>query len=271
MNAVGQDAGPYRPARNLATRFQELFELVPAFDEPSLDQVARIRHDVYCRDLGWEPLREDGRETDEFDGHSLHCLLRQRVSGEPVGCSRLILTRPRDPFYALPFERSCKEVIDRSIVDPAKLPRQTIGEVSRLAVMSAYRQRRGEASGAVSATDGDFDAHGPNTRFPFVPVSLYLGAAAIALRVGVEQVFVVTEPRLADHFVRIGFDIQVIGGAIEHRGSRVPSMLRTSKVVSGLRPMIRPMYDVIQAAVDEAFHAHPEAIVRARTGLKGST
>jgi N-acyl amino acid synthase of PEP-CTERM/exosortase system len=254
---VDSDSG----RRDLGEGFRQLFELTPALDAASLDQVFRIRHDVYCRDLGWESVRENGRETDEFDRHSFHCLLRKRGTGEPVGCTRLILARPEDPAFPLPFEDSCKEVLDRSIVDPALLPRNTLGEVSRLAVMNTFRQRKGEALTAVSVTDEDFGERGSRSRFPFVPVSLYLGAAAIARRFGIEHVFVLTEPRLASHFVRIGFDIRPVGGPIEHRGTRVPSLLSSSKVVAGLRPMIRPLYAVIEQAVDEAFRAHPEAQV----------
>jgi N-acyl amino acid synthase of PEP-CTERM/exosortase system len=150
-------------------------------------------------------------------------------------------------------------VLDRSLVDPARMPRHTLGEVSRLAVLNTYRQRKGESETAVSVTDDDFGASGPRTRFPFIPVSLYLGAAAIARRFGIEHVFVLTEPRLASHFVRIGFDIRAVGGAIEHRGTRVPSLLSSSRVVAGLRPMIRPMYDVIDEAVNQAFLSHPHS------------
>jgi len=246
-------------SRDLGASFSQMFELIPALDDVALEQVYRVRHDVYCRDLGWEPARENGLETDEFDRHSLHCLLRRRTTGEPVGCTRLILARPEAPHHPLPFEHSCKEVLDRSVADPAKLPRHTLGEVSRLAVLNTFRQRRGEDSSAVSMTEDDFGGPGPQARFPFVPVSLYLGAAAIARRFGIEHVFVLTEPRLASHFSRIGFDIRPVGGAIEHRGTRVPSLLSSSKVVAGLRPLIRPMYEVIERSVDEAFRLDPNA------------
>lgn len=243
--------------RDLGKRFATLFELTPALDEASIDQVFRIRHEVYCRDLGWEPLRADGLEYDEFDRHAMHCLLRRRESDEPVGCARLILTRPEDPAYPLPFETSCAEVLDRKIADPASMPRNSLGEVSRLAVLGNFRQRRGESGTAASVAEEDFGSRGPTTRFPFIPVSLYLGAAAIARHLGIEHVFVLTEPRLASHFGRIGFDIQAVGSAIEHRGTRVPSLLSSSKVVAGLRPMIRPIYEVIEDAVTRAFAARP--------------
>lgn len=253
---------PESKSRDLGESFRRMFELIPALDHAVLEQVYRIRHDVYCRDLGWEPVRADGRESDEYDAHSFHCLLRRRDSGEPVGCTRLIAARPDDPAYPLPFERSCKDVLDRSLADPQRLPRHTMGEVSRLAVLDTFRHRKGEAATAVSMTADDFGGRGPVPRFPFIPVSLYLGAAAIARRFGIEYVFVLTEPRLASHFVRIGFDIRAVGGAIEHRGTRVPSLLSSSKVVAGLRPIIRPLYDVIEQSVNSAFQARPDAWTR---------
>jgi N-acyl amino acid synthase of PEP-CTERM/exosortase system len=244
---------------DLGTRFQQFFELLPAFDDASLDQVFRIRHDVYCRDLAWEPIRPDGRETDEFDRHAFHCLLRRR-GGDPVGCTRLIVCRPEDPSSPLPLEEACHDVIDRRIVDPSRMPRHQIGEVSRLAVVSGFRQRKGEASNPSPISEADFQAQGPKSRFPFIPVSLYLGATAIARHVGIEHVFVLTEPRLASHFARIGFDIRAVGGPIEHRGTRVPSLLSSSKVVEGMRPLIRPLYEVIERAVEQAFAVRDRAL-----------
>lgn len=248
--------------RDLGETFRQLFELTPALDASTIDQVFRIRHEVYCRDLGWEPVRESGRESDEFDRHSLHCLLRRRETGESVGCTRLILARPEDPNFPLPFETSCRDVLNRSLIDPSLVPRHTLGEVSRLAVLARFRQRKGESQTAISLSSDDFADDGPRTRFPFIPVSLYLGAAAIARRFGIEHVFVLTEPRLASHFGRIGFDIHAVGGPIEHRGTRVPSLLSSSKVVAGLRPLIRPLYAVIEASVDEALRPHPQVIAR---------
>ena len=249
---------------NLGNRFEELFEFTLALDALSVETVYRIRHDVYCRELGWEPVREDGLEKDAYDSHSVHCLLRRRGTGEWVGCSRLVLARPEEPSFPLPFERSCRDVIHRDQFDPAQLRRSDVGEVSRLAVMSAFRQRQGEAREPVAVGEHDFEARGGQPRFPFIPMSLYLGAAAVARRLGVENVFVLTEPRLATHFARLGFDIRQIGDEIEHRGVRVPSVLSSSKVVNNLRPLIKPLYAVIDRLVNRSFEAHPDALERLR-------
>lgn len=249
---------------NLGSRFEELFEFSLALDAPSVEMVYRIRHDVYCRELGWEPVRPDGLEMDEYDPHSVHCLLRKRGSGDPVGCSRLVLARPGDPSFPLPFEQSCRDAIHRDQFDPAQLPRSDVGEVSRLAVMSDFRQRQGESNKPIAVGEQDFESRGGQPRFPFIPMSLYLGAAAAARRLDVENVFVLTEPRLANHFVRLGFDIHPIGDEIEHRGVRVPSVLSSSKVVGNLRPLIQPLYAVIERLVNRSFELHPEALERLR-------
>jgi N-acyl amino acid synthase of PEP-CTERM/exosortase system len=80
----------------------------------------------------------------------------------------------------------------------------------------------------------------------------------MALRFGVEHVFVLTEPRLASHFARIGFDIRTVGKTIDHHGIRVPSLLSSTKTAQGLRAMIKPLYAVIEESVDKALVAHPE-------------
>ena len=244
---------------DLGAGFSQYFEFLPALDEASRQEVYRIRHEVYCRDLGWEPVRDDGLEQDEFDAQSIHCLLRRKGTGEPVGCTRLILRKAGPGSEPLPFEHHCDKALHRHLVDPAQLPPDQQAEVSRLAVMRNYRQRKGEQEAALPMSDDDFASRGPQSRFPYIPVGLYLGVASIAVRLGREYVFVLTEPRLARHFSRIGFAIDTVGDPIEHRGLRAPSLLRASQFLAHLRPSIQPLYEVIDASVVAAFAAHPEA------------
>ena len=49
-----------RGGGNLGNRFEELFEFTLALDALSVKMVYQIRHDVYCRELGWEAVREHG-------------------------------------------------------------------------------------------------------------------------------------------------------------------------------------------------------------------
>lgn len=237
-------------------RFGQYFRVAPALDQQTRDEVYFIRHDVYARELGFEPVRADQRETDRYDRHSLHCIVR--THGEPVrpvGCARVVMADPLDPDAPLPFEVACKDTLDRSIIDPATLPRHLIGEVSRLAVMGEFRRRKGELNAAVTLSEHD-NGGTPVARFPNIPFSLYFGAVAMAQRQGIEYLFTLTEPRLARHFSRCGAKIQVIGAPIEHRGLRVPSLMRVSEMYSSLRSITRPIWHEVHAQLDTAHMLH---------------
>ncbi|WP_341643729.1 PEP-CTERM/exosortase system-associated acyltransferase [Thauera sp. SDU_THAU2] len=234
---------------NLGYGFRKYFRIDAAHDEALRDQVYRIRHEVYCEELQFEPERPDRREIDAYDAHSLHCLLRG--VDEPhtlVGCTRLVLVNPDEPDAPLPFERTCAATLDRSIIDPAKMPRGRIAEVSRLAVCARYRRRKGEARKPADIQDEDFGSKG-QPRFPYIPVGLYMGAISLAIRHDIDTLFVLTEPRLASHFARLGVDIRQIGGPIEHRGTRVPSVMDVQSIVRNMRMIMRPLWRTIDEGI----------------------
>lgn len=235
---------------NLGNTFKQYFEIVPAFSDTLKDEVYRIRHQVYCEDLEFEAARSDGRETDEHDSYSLHLLMRSVKTNEFVGCTRIVRPRPEDPHYPLPFEKTCADTLDRSIVDPAKLPRHNIAEVSRLAVIAGYRRRKGESSNAVGISGEDFNTS-PQPRFPFIPIGLYLGTTELARLNGIDTVFVLTEERLASHFGKLGFNLQYIGSPIEHHGERIPSMMSVSATIRNMRTNLQPLYHAIAADIEK--------------------
>ncbi|MFT3718434.1 MAG: PEP-CTERM/exosortase system-associated acyltransferase [Pseudorhodoferax sp.] len=251
-----------KPISEPSKRFGEFFRISPALDPQSRDEVHFVRHDVYARELGFEPVRASQRETDRYDRHSLHCIVRTNDDDvRPVGCARLVLTDPEDRNRPLPFEVACRATLDRSIIDPAALPREKVAEVSRLAVMGEFRRRRGELNRAVALSDKDSAGH-PVARFPNIPVSLYFGAVALAQRAGIEYLFTLTEPRLAQHFRRGGVKIEQIGAPIEHRGQRIPSLMRVSELYGSLRAMVRPIWHEVHAQIETSYLLH-DAIARA--------
>lgn len=235
---------------NLGRGFQSHFRIEAAADDEIRDKVFRLRHEVYCEELGFEPQRPDRRETDAHDAHSRHCLLStQGDAPVAVGCVRLVLTNPNERDAPLPFERTCADAIDRSLFDPSRMPREKIAEVSRLAVRARFRRRRGEKLGSLPLGEDDFGTVS-QPRFPYIPIGLYLGAIALAEREGVEKIFVLTEPRLASHFAKLGVEIKQIGAPIEHRGTRIPSMMDVESITRDLRMIFRPIWKVIKAEVD---------------------
>jgi N-acyl amino acid synthase of PEP-CTERM/exosortase system len=233
---------------NLGKAFKQYFEIVPALSDALRDEVYHIRHQVYCEELAFEPQRPDRREHDDYDTHSLHLLIRSVQTDQFIGCTRIVRARPGDPDYPLPFEKTCAATLDRSIVDPARLPRDKIAEISRLAVIAQFRKRKQDAKSPLSISDKDFGTP-QQPRFPYIPVGLYLGTIELARLNGIDTLFVLTEPRLANHFRKFGVNIQTIGGAVEHRGQRIPSMMSTHGIIDNLWAIFRPLYRTIAAEV----------------------
>ena len=204
---------------NLGKGFQRFFEVAPALTDELKNEVFGIRHRVYCEELGFEPVRPDRRERDEYDAHSVHLLIRSVVDEGYIGCARLVLARPGDPYYPLPFERACGATLDRNLVDPTRVPRSAVAEVSRLAIVKHYRRRKGEQGSADAIAQMNFGT-AERPRFPYIQVGLYLGIVALARRFDIDSLFLLTEPRLATHFGKLGVKVRPVGAPIEHQIGR---------------------------------------------------
>ena len=236
---------------NLGNAFKQYFEIVPAYSEALKDEVYRVRHQVYCEDLAFEPVRSDRRETDEHDSNSLHLLMRSVKTNEFIGCTRIVRPRLEDAHYQLPFEKTCAAVLDRSIIDLASLPRHSVAEVSRLAVIASYRRRKGEANSAIGISAEDFGSP-QQLRFPFIPIGLYLGTIELARLNGIDTLFVLTEQRQMTHFSKLGVKLQVIGDPVEHHGERVLSVMKVTDIIADMRNLFRSLYRTIATDIERS-------------------
>lgn len=229
--------------------YRQYFEVIPATTAELKRQSYRLRHEVYCRDLGYEPEREDELETDAYDQQSVHCLIRALSSGTFVGCARIVLTGNEGQQRLLPFEEACQDTLDRRIIEPWSLDRTKIAEISRLAILGRYRRRKGESGKPFS-----LDTHpeeGRQLRLPYLPVALYLALLALARRQGIETLFVLTDPRLAISINRLGGELTQIGQPIEHRGTRIPSMMSVSTTIGGMNRYVRAFFDTIAEEISQ--------------------
>jgi N-acyl amino acid synthase of PEP-CTERM/exosortase system len=232
-----------------ANRFKEYFELVQANSQALKDEVFRLRHRVYCEELGFERPTFDGRERDAFDEHSRHLLLRSVKTGDAMGCIRLVTVPPDRPRAPLPFEKVCAATIDRREFDPDLLPRHSIAEISRLALAPEFRRRR-DREGSTDVAHRDY-GRPVHPKYPYVQLGLYLGAIALAEDLGIETLFLLTEPRLLAHFRRLGFPLRQVGRPVEHRGWRVLSVGEVGNPVARLPFFMRPLYRMIAREIDE--------------------
>lgn len=231
---------------NLKENFSKYFAVEAAVDDALKHEVYRVRHAVYCQELGYEATNPNEEETDEYDARALQIALRAQTDHRIVGCVRLVQTDSDARDKLLPFETYCVDAIDRKIIDPADIDRSRMVEISRLAVLSDYRKRKGDGSSPIAISDEDMGTR-DHPRFPYIPVGLYLGLLAAAELHGIEYLFTLTEARLARHLSALGFRVHLIGRAIEHRGKRVPSVIYRTELMEHLPPFMRPLYDQMMA------------------------
>jgi N-acyl amino acid synthase of PEP-CTERM/exosortase system len=238
---------------SLAQAFNQFFEIVPANTDTLRDVVYRIRYQVYCHELHFEDEANypDGRELDEFDAHSAHCLLRHRPSGEFAGCVRLVLNEPGIEGPQLPLEQHCSDSLDKTAIDLSKLDRSTFAEVSRLAVAGRFRRRPGEAESAHGVTEESIAMTLPERRvFPHIALGLYLAAGAMSLRRGLDIAVVMMEPRLARHMKYFGIEYRKAGDVINYHGLRGPYYCLLKDNLNKLKPEIRDLLSVVSEQLD---------------------
>ena len=224
----------------LHKHFNSYFRVVPALVPELIAEAQMIRHDVYCCELGWEPVQKDGREKDAYDQQSLHCLLKGVRNHRYVGCVRLVRPVGDGVSGKLPFQETCGDTLMPGHPDPDAVARGEVAEISRLAIIAECRRRKNEQDRPFVIADGDFGFH-EQRKFPYIPVGLYIGMLHMASYYGIKNLYFLTEPMLAIHFSRLGGKLVPVGEAIMHRGKRRPYMMNVQEVLKGANMLLRPL------------------------------
>jgi len=231
----------------LDTLLERYFSVVPANTGNLLEKVYRLRHQVYCDELGYEKQRANQLELDEYDKRSIHCLLFHKSSQTYVGCVRLILADSQNPDVPFPFELACGESLQWDFDSSAGTSRRKYGEISRLVITANFRRRRGEASVADGGSESlDASAEDERRLFPSIALGLYIAITAMGLNQGLDGVFAMMEPRLARLLRRFGILFQQVGAEVEHRGIRAPFFISRDNLFANLKLECRGLLDNIQ-------------------------
>ncbi|MCB1829054.1 MAG: PEP-CTERM/exosortase system-associated acyltransferase [Chromatiaceae bacterium] len=244
-NAEGQNL-------TLAENFQKYFAVEFVTSSRQRSDVYRIRYRVYCDEFEYEPahLFPDGEEHDEFDGHSLHCLIRHRASQMPAGCVRLVPAVGNASEELLPFEKHCKKSLDEAYISGLNLDRRTICEISRLAVDGAFRRRSGEALTRFGEIDALDCSQQEKRTFSLIAVAGFLAATALTDLTGRNNVFAMMEPFLPRLMQRSGIVFQRAGRDINYHGIRAPYFITTQLALGSMKPELNELYRIVRNQIE---------------------
>jgi N-acyl amino acid synthase of PEP-CTERM/exosortase system len=196
--------------------YREHFEVVRAHTPILLDQVYRLRYQVYCVENNYEDPHQqaDGRETDIYDERSVHALLIHRRSGAVAGTVRVILPgTDREP--PLPINLAA-DPEQRELL--RRLPHSRTAEISRFAVGKAFRQRCTEAE--------------DRRMLRYITIGLIRGALEICRDKQIQYGCAVMERSLIRLLGRLGFVFEHLGGLIEYHGARQPCVAPVDQIAS---------------------------------------
>lgn len=185
------------------------------------EEVARLRHDVYCEECGFLSGEDydDGMEVDGFEGRSIH-VAAQTNDERVVGTVRLVLADKDGKF---PFESHC-EVFPHVMLPP---PGES-GEVSRLIVAKDFRRRAGDSLQGVTPADVEGTSRrakergGPRINRRSSSPQIMLGMCRELYRhasaAGVNYWYAAMERKLAVLLGRMGFNFTAIGPEMDYYG-----------------------------------------------------
>lgn len=250
-----------REAINIAHHFDEFLRPVIPREQALREEVHKIRHDVYCQELEFEPVKADGKERDEFDDYSIFCMIEHKHSQHFAGCVRVVT--PLNDSDLLPLEKYCQGAITDPQLRPDKFDRSEICEISRLAVPAEFRRRqadkfKGAAAGVIN--EHTYSEHELRC-FPFIAIGLYLSAASIVINRNIQHCFVMMEPRLARSMRFVGIKFKKIGPTVDYHGRRAPYYINPREFLAALSPGFQVLFQHLERGVKQEV-AKPGCLIK---------
>jgi N-acyl amino acid synthase of PEP-CTERM/exosortase system len=197
-----------------------------------LDEVHRIRYQVYCIENAYEDPAQNpsGLERDEYDEHSVHGLLVHAATNAPVGTVRLVMNRPGARRGSLPIHRVCRHPYLR---DSGVLPPSTTAEFSRFAISKQFRRRVEEM-----VTSHEIVCESSQCEREPVVTHMTIALIGVALRLafahGVTHLCAIMEPALLRLLTRFGIHFRPLGPQVAFHGWRQPCYTSLSSVLAGI-------------------------------------
>ncbi len=235
--------------------YKNYFYITNANTERLRQATYRIRYQVYCKEFRYERLEDhpNEMEADEYDEQSLHCALIHKSSGNAAGCVRLVMPYYKNLVVPLPFESCCAHAMDKMKYDISTLDRSTFGEISRLAVLGAFRRRKTDEQKPISMPDQQVLVESGRQTFPILSMSLCLGMASMLLNSKLDLAFAMMEPRLTRMLKRYGIVFQQIGDVVDYHGMRGPFVIYRNTILPNLRSDALALFRIIDRDFTQNF------------------
>lgn len=237
----------------LTENFHRYFAVELALSAKQKRDVFRTRYRVYCEEFCYEPAERfpDHQERDEFDDVSLHCLIRHRATGMPAGCVRMVPGSIEHTHHLLPMEKYCARSLDPDFRAALRHNRESVAEISRLAVDSTFRRRHNESADRFGVGELVFAVEEQRV-FPLIGISAFLAAAALCIINDRHRGVAMMEPFLPKLMRKSGIIFTKVGQDMDYHGVRAPYFITSDAALANIRPELRQLYADIFSTIERA-------------------
>jgi N-acyl amino acid synthase of PEP-CTERM/exosortase system len=250
MNSPAPLAKFSQTENSLLATFKRQFSFKIARTTNDKDRVFRLRYEVYCQEIGYQPPGSGSEhlELDSHDSHSIHCFIEHKASGLAAGCLRLVLPDPeeKNDDARLPLQEYGGRSLSHPYFHPARLPKAQVCEISRFAIARPFRHKpiKNETLNK-EALEHSFTAEEKKS-FPSIIIALFLATYALVGMTKRRHVFAMMEPRLPRLLSMSGFHFTKVGETVNMHGTRNAFYIDHSKAEQEIHEGLIPLYLHIQ-------------------------
>lgn len=238
-------------------RFAEYFEIVSANTADLMEEAFKLRYEVFCGCRRLDPAQyPDGLERDDYDADAAHSLLYHRPSGSYAGTLRVILPKPGDDTWMFHIERIAGPHFSRSLFASERIPRHSIGEISRFCLSPRFRARQGESlhPEGVAALGEASPVAGERRALPHPILGLMVAGVRMSWEHGLTFWYAMMEPCLARRLKQFGLEFQPISGIFDYYGPRRAYLAYLPKMFDDMRRTHPPVWHLLTGGGAMAFH-----------------
>ncbi|WP_411993793.1 PEP-CTERM/exosortase system-associated acyltransferase [Agarivorans sp. DSG3-1] len=239
----------------LAQRYQRFFQASIASNDSEVKKVYQLRHRVYCEEFKFEPSNKLQQEKDNYDSYSQYCRVQHLTSGLDAGCLRMVHPKGQQ---SLPILDACGSAITHQALHPDNFARESICEVSRVALDTQFRRRKIDNKSGnrpSGMTLAEFSQKELRT-FPYITMSLYLAASIVAEQSGIKHAYVMVEPKLARSLSLFGIKMTRISPNIDYHGIRAAYHITLERFQEQLPLLYQPLFELIKQSVNPKIGLH---------------
>ncbi len=226
------------------------FKLIVAHSPDEKERAFLLRHQVFNEELNYNigDKTSSTLEKDSHDQHSILCLLQHRESGIDAGCLRVVVIDQNIKGFPqiLPLEEYCSNSLNNSDFHPKKMAKNTICEVSRLAVHPSFRKKNKPILDTSNLHTHNQDLNNDAQNQSIISLSLFLAATALVGLAQRRHVFAMLEPRFNRLLKASGLHFRQVGDIINYCGNRAAYYIDQKKAVENLPQQLIPLYTHIE-------------------------